>query len=91
MIDTEKKIGDIINWCGYNYQNHDKDETFKKTQEYTAAVLQNVAYHISQVGREIINTLTLEMDEIDKLTCEVNSLSNVGNRKPSGKPDDYQQ
>jgi len=36
---TEKKIGDIINWCCYNYQNSDKDATFEKTKEYLAAVL----------------------------------------------------
>ena len=36
---TEKKIGEIINWCCYNYQNSDKEGTFEKTKDYLAAVL----------------------------------------------------
>ena len=36
---TEQKIGDIINWCGSNYENSDKQETYEKTKEYLAAVL----------------------------------------------------
>ena len=39
LTDTEKKIGDIMQWCTYNYQNSDKDLTFAKTQEYTTSAL----------------------------------------------------
>jgi hypothetical protein len=39
LVDTEKKIGDIIKWCTYNYQNSDKELTFTKTQEYTTSAL----------------------------------------------------
>jgi hypothetical protein len=39
LTDTEKKIGDIMQWCTYNYQNSDKDLTFTKTQEYTTSAL----------------------------------------------------
>jgi endonuclease IV len=39
LATTEKKIGEIINWCSSSYQNTDKEQTFTKTKEYLQAVL----------------------------------------------------
>lgn len=32
LIETEKKIGGIIDWAVYNYSNADKETTFEETK-----------------------------------------------------------
>ncbi|KAG2392981.1 hypothetical protein C9374_009558 [Naegleria lovaniensis] len=68
---TEQKIGGIINWCAYNYQNADKASTFEKTQDYLAAVLTNVVFYVESSSRELETLIELEAQEINRIGSEM--------------------
>ena len=77
LIETEKKIGGIIDWCTYNYLNSDKEMTFEKTKEYTNIVLSNVLFYINYSSKELVNLLDVETQEVERLTSEVQGIASV--------------
>ncbi len=75
---SQKNIEQIALYCKTAYANeNEQPAVFQKTQMYLKDALSNVAYHIHTVGLHLTNFLQLQVNEIDKLDLQIQTLKSV--------------
>jgi len=72
---SQRNIEQIAQYCRNAYSNeNEQGAVFQKTQSYIKDALSNVAYHIHTVGLHLTNFLQLQVNEIDKLDLQIQTL-----------------
>lgn len=90
LAKSQGTVQQIALYCKAAYQEGaDVNAVFEQTKNYTNDALQNVVYHVHNVGLQITNFLEVQMKEIEKIDLQVRLLSERMRacHEASGAPD----
>jgi hypothetical protein len=80
FADAAKMIDQIATYCRGAQRKKEFDDVYKQTQGYSKDALMNVAYHVYTISTNLTKFLTLQADELSRLSVSIKSSTEVCSR-----------
>jgi len=76
LLKSHASVQQIAQYCKSAYgEDGDRNAVYEQTKNYTNDALQNVVYHVHNVGLQITNFLEVQTKEIERLDLQIKTLS----------------